>query len=92
MFSFFPSSSHSQLNGLFFITFCIKNVCYFMQSVEKQMGMAGSEAAKRLLAVNCTHPRSASRVQMLEEELAMMQENKSEALDKVMHKIPYWML
>ena len=45
-----------------------------------------------LQALQCTHPRSEVRVQMLEEELAMMSENSDIALQKVMHKVPYWML
>ena len=60
--------------------------------------LAQGEAAMRkamggnLQALQCTHPRSEVRVQMLEEELAMMNENSDIALQKVMHKVPYWML
>ena len=43
-------------------------------------------------ALQCTHPRSDTRVQMLEEELQMMRENSDLALSRVMHKVPYWML
>ena len=60
--------------------------------------LAQGEAAMRkamggnLGALQCTHPRSETRVQMLEEELSMMKENTDLALQKVMHKVPYWML
>ncbi|KAL0033706.1 hypothetical protein WJX77_001892 [Trebouxia sp. C0004] len=60
--------------------------------------LAMGEAAMRkamggnLGALQCTHPRSETRVQMLEEELSMMKEQPDLALQKVMHKVPYWML
>ncbi|KAL0034602.1 hypothetical protein WJX79_010098 [Trebouxia sp. C0005] len=60
--------------------------------------LAMGEAAMRkamggnLGALQCTHPRSETRVQMLEEELSMMKEQPDIALQKVMHKVPYWML
>lgn len=60
--------------------------------------LAQGEAAMRkamggnLGALQCTHPRSETRVQMLEEELGMMKDNTDLALQKVMHKVPYWML
>lgn len=41
-------------------------------------------------ALQCTHPRSETRVQMLEEELQLMQEQGELGLSKVMHSIPYW--
>ena len=31
-------------------------------------------------------------MQMLEEELQLMEENKDQALQRVIHKVPYWML
>ena len=43
-------------------------------------------------ALQCTHPRSDTRVQMLEEELEMMRQHGDRALTRVMHKVPYWML
>ena len=60
--------------------------------------LAQGEAAMRkamggnLGALQCTHPRSETRVQMLEEELCMKKKKKKIALQKVMHKVPYWML
>ena len=60
--------------------------------------LAQGEAAMRkamggnLGALQCTHPRSETRVQMLEEELGFMKDNEDLALQKVMHKVPYWML
>jgi len=42
--------------------------------------------------VQCTHPRSDSRVKMLTEELDMMREHGDTALDRVMHPVSYWSL
>ncbi|KAK9808087.1 hypothetical protein WJX73_004445 [Symbiochloris irregularis] len=43
-------------------------------------------------ALQCTHPRSETRVQLLEEELQNMREVGDAALSRVVHKVPYWML
>ena len=45
-----------------------------------------------LWQVQCTHPRSDSRVKMLTEELDMMREHGDTALDRVMHPVSYWSL
>ena len=45
-----------------------------------------------LRQVQCTHPRSDSRVKMLTEELDMMREHGDTALDRVMHPVSYWSL
>lgn len=42
--------------------------------------------------VQCTHPRSDSRVKMLTEELDMMKQHGDTALDRVMHPVSYWSL
>ena len=42
--------------------------------------------------VQCTHPRSDSRVKMLTEELEMMKQHGDTALDRVMHPVSYWSL
>eukprot|EP00891_Asterochloris_glomerata_P003063 jgi/Astpho2/3063/Aster-x0558 len=67
-------------------------------SPETFIKLGKAEAAMRksmggnLGALQCTHPRSDSRVQMLQEELALMQESGDGGLDQVLHKVPYWML
>lgn len=43
-------------------------------------------------ALQCTHPRSETRVQLLEEELQNMREGGDAALTRVIHDVPYWML
>ncbi|KAK9837027.1 hypothetical protein WJX81_008114 [Elliptochloris bilobata] len=58
----------------------------------KMQGMAGSDTARMVLQVQCTHPRSDSRVKMLEEELDMMKQHGDTALDRVMHPVSYWSL
>ena len=73
-------------------------VCWVQLAPETFRRLAMGEAAMRkamggnLGALQCTHPRSETRVQMLEEELGMMKEQPELALQKVMHKVPYWML
>ena len=46
----------------------------------------------KLGALQCTHPRSETRVQMLEEELQLMQEAGDSGRHRVLHSIPLWML
>ena len=43
-------------------------------------------------ALQCTHPRSDTRVQMLEEELQLMREAGDAGKHRVLHNVPYWML
>ena len=43
-------------------------------------------------ALQCTHPRSDTRVQMLEEELQLMAEAGDSGRHRVLHSVPYWML
>ncbi|KAK9823136.1 hypothetical protein WJX72_000517 [[Myrmecia] bisecta] len=59
---------------------------------QKMGGVAGSNTARMVTQINCTHPRSENRVKMLEEELENMRQHGDVALDRVMHDIPYWML
>ena len=43
-------------------------------------------------ALQCTHPRSETRVSLLEEELELMQEAGEAGKHRVLHSVPYWML
>ena len=58
----------------------------------KEEGKMRAAMGGNLGALQCTHPRSETRVQLLEEELENMRQDKQLGLARVVHKVPYWML
>ncbi len=86
------------------LSYCLLTLLFYCLLTQEQEQQRAIEKRRQqqqrtqggLMSAIQTHPRSASRVKLLEQELALMKQERSKggnrAAEVVLSKVPYWML